>query len=75
MSKRPWLHVRRRRAAVLGVLAEHGPLTTVDICKRIGWWGSVSWVLVDLESEGLVSSNRLDQAEGSVRRHWRLVER
>jgi DNA-binding PadR family transcriptional regulator len=72
MSKRPSLRSRRRRAAVLGVLAEHGPARLAAICSRIGWHGSVWPTLERLHADGLVTRTHVEQ-DGTLHVRWGLT--
>lgn len=70
--RRPRLFARRRRAALLGLLAELGPLRLTDMCRRVGWYGSAWSTLTDLQRDGLIESERVDE-DGATRRYWRLA--
>lgn len=70
--RKPRLFGRRRRAALLGLLAEHGPLRLTDMCRRVGWYGSAWSTLTELERDGLIESERVDE-DGATRRYWRLA--
>lgn len=66
--------VRRRRAMLLGVLAEHGPLPAFEIRKRVGWFGRAMLELGGLEADGLVVSGRAIGPDGVWCRYYRLAK-
>jgi len=73
MTKQPSRRTRRRRYAVLGVLAGHQPMPVADICGLIGCWGSVRRDLEVFEAQGFVVSYRTDTRYGP-RRYYRLAD-
>jgi DNA-binding transcriptional ArsR family regulator len=73
--RRPSLFARRRRAAILSVLAEHGQLSAYEITLRTGRWSSVYVDLGALEEAGLVASEVQEALNGSRIQYWRLAER
>jgi hypothetical protein len=70
--RKPRLRAHRRRAAILGVLAEHGPLSAYEITVRTGRWSSVYDDLGKLEKVGQVASGLKEAPNGSSVRYWRL---